>query len=192
MPDLVAPVLLIALPQVTDPFFRKSVILLLVHEDEGSLGFIVNRPTELRLAATLSEMELEWGGDAGDAVQFGGPVEPQVGTVLFATDAAGRELSHIGTEVLPGLRLSQNFRELKALSSRPPRRFRLLLGHAGWGAGQLVSEILRNDWMTAPPEVDLVFGADSDATWEAGLRSVGVDPTTLPAWTASDDGAAAN
>jgi len=64
-PDLAAPVFLLAMPQVVDPFFHKSVVLLLAHQDEGSFGFIVNRRTDLKVAAILDDLELVWGGDPG-------------------------------------------------------------------------------------------------------------------------------
>jgi putative transcriptional regulator len=188
--DLVAPVLLLAMPQVADPFFKKSVVLLLAHEEEGSFGFIVNRATELKVGEILRDLEIEWGGDPAALASFGGPVQPQVGTLLFAA-AGAADLPELpnASEVLPGIRVSQNLSELALLAARPPERFRLLLGYAGWGAGQLVSEIVRNDWLTAPVDDELIFGGDPVETWERGLRSVGVDPATLPAWTEgeSDD-----
>ncbi|MFN7941964.1 MAG: YqgE/AlgH family protein [Thermoanaerobaculia bacterium] len=189
--DLVPPMLLLAMPQVLDPFFRKSVVLLVAHAREGSLGFIVNRATDLKLAETLTEMQLEWPGDDDPPVLFGGPVQPQVGTVLFGDGERGAA-PEVGNEICPGVRISQHFQELSRLVAAPPANFRLLLGHAGWGAGQLVDEILRNDWLTAPPSGELVFGELSEATWEAGLRSVGVDPSTLPAWTPVEDDGEAN
>jgi putative transcriptional regulator len=183
--DLVAPVMLLAMPQVADPFFRKSVVLLLAHQDEGSFGFIVNRATELRIAEILNDLEIEWGGDPADRARFGGPVQPQVGTVLFAAGGGLPELPE-SSEVLPGIRLSQNLSELARLAVRPPARLRLLLGYAGWGAGQLVTEIVRNDWLTAPVDDELIFGEPGEAAWERAVRSVGVDPATLPAWTGGD------
>ncbi|MCM2268475.1 MAG: YqgE/AlgH family protein [Thermoanaerobaculia bacterium] len=190
-PTLVAPVMLLAMPQVADPFFRKSVVLLLAHQDEGSFGFIVNRATELKVAEILRDLEIDWRGDPAVQARFGGPVQPQVGTVLFA---GGEEVPELpgATEVLPGLRLSQNLSELARLAAQPPARLRLLLGYAGWGAGQLVEEIVRNDWLTAPVDDALIFGEAGEATWERGLRSVGVDPRTLPAWTESDGDGAPN
>lgn len=185
--DLAAPVLLLALPQVTDPFFRKSVVLLLAHEDEGSFGFIVNRRTELKVADILRDLGLEWRGDPAQLAAFGGPVQPQVGSVLFEAGAAPADLPG-ASEVLPGIHITQHLAGLERLSRQPPVRFRLLLGHAGWGPGQLVSEILRNDWLTAPVDHELIFGGDPVETWERGLRSVGVDPATLPAWTESESG----
>ncbi len=190
-PDLTAPVLLLAMPQVADPFFRKSVVLLLAHEEEGSFGFIVNRTTELKVVDILRDLDISWTGAPGMLARFGGPVQPQVGTLLFAPDAASPALPG-SAEVLPGVRVSQNLSELAVLAGAPPDRFRLLLGYAGWGAGQLVEEILRNDWLTAPVDLDIVFGHDPDAAWEKALASVGVDSRTLPAWTAAEGEAAPN
>lgn len=187
-PDLTAPVLLLAMPQVQDPFFRKSVVLLLAHEREGSFGFIVNRKTDLRVADVLRDLSLEWAGDDAAMARFGGPVQPQVGTVLFSATTEQPELPELpaASEVLPGLRVTQNLAELARLAVRPPERFRLLLGYAGWGPGQLVAEILRNDWLTAPVAAELVFGEETEGTWRESLRSVGVDPATLPSWTEGD------
>ena len=61
---------------------------------------------------------------------------------------------------------------------------RLVLGYAGWGEEQLIQEILRNDWITAPVQEDLIFTREPEGTWERTLRSVGVDPASLPSWTA--------
>ena len=190
--DLVAPVLLVALPQVADPFFRKSVVLLLAHEAEGSFGFILNRTTELKVADILRDLEIDWGGDPTARARFGGPVQPQVGTVLFAT--AGEELPELpgSSEVLPGIRVSQHLSELARLAAHPPRRLRLLLGYAGWGGGQLLDEILRHDWLTAPVDHELVFGEETEKVWERGLRSVGVDPDALPAWTSDESAESPN
>mgnify|MGYP006391699975 FL=1 len=174
------------MPQVADPFFRKSVILLLSHEDEGSFGFIVNRRTELKVAEILTDLKLAWGGDEDDLAQFGGPVQPQVGTVLYS--GAGDELPPLeaATEVFPGIHLTQHIGELATLAGRPPHRFRLFLGYAGWGEGQLVSEILRNDWLIAPVDPELVFGGSTEAVWEAAISSVGGDSSTIPPWTAKE------
>ena len=180
------------MPQVADPYFRKSVVLLLAHEEEGSFGFIVNRRTELKVAEILTDLKLPWGGNVEDLAQVGGPVHPQVGTVLYS--GAGDELPPLeaATEVFPGIHLTQHIGELATLAGRPPHRFRLFLGYAGWGGGQLVSEILRNDWLIAPVDPDLVFGETTEAVWEAAVSSVGVDPSTLPAWTANEPESPAN
>ena len=182
--DLSSPVLLVAMPQVLDPFFHRSVVLLVRHEEEGSIGFIVNRPTDIRVREILKGMELEWQGRDEAVAHFGGPVQPQLGTVLFGTETADGPIETEGmAEVLPGLGITQHVGDLSQLAAEPPDRFRLLLGYAGWGAGQLVEEILRNDWLTAPPSLDLIFAPDPSELWAAALRSVGVEPAALPSWT---------
>jgi putative transcriptional regulator len=191
-PSLSVPVLLLAMPQIQDPFFAKSVVLLLAHEEEGSFGFIVNRQTELKVTAILEDLDLAWGGDAEALAGFGGPVQPQVGTVLFSGPANTLPELESSSEVASGVHLTQHVGELGLLGASPPEQFRLLLGHAGWGAGQLVEEILRNDWLTAPVDPRLIFGGGTEEVWEAAMASVGIDPATLPAWTPTSAGDAAN
>lgn len=178
--DLTTPVLLLAMPQVLDPFFHKSVVLLLHHEEEGSFGFIVNRPTGIKLQEILEGMEVSWQGGEAAVAHFGGPVQPQLGTVLFSPGPAETEAA---TEVLPGISITQHIGDLSRLAETPPSDFRLFLGYAGWGSGQLIQEILRNDWLTAPVRADLVFAPDPEQIWDDALRSVGVDSSTLPSWT---------
>lgn len=199
MPDapasLSTPVLLLAMPQVLDPFFHRSVVLLIRHEDEGSLGFIVNRPTGIKVNEILKGMEVDWQGREDAVAYFGGPVQPNLGTVLFGPTVAaaaggtggGLEVE-AASEVLAGVSLTQHVGDLSRLAEAPPERFRLFLGYAGWGSGQLIEEILRNDWLTAPAHGDLIFAPDADRLWSAALESVGVDPAALPSWTPGGNG----
>ncbi len=188
--SLTAPTLLLAMPQVLDPFFHKSIVLLMAHDDDGSLGLVVNRPTDLTVHDVLEDLEMPWSGDPNALVWVGGPVRPQVGTVLFRDRSKAQEVpataseETTGTEVLPGLKLTQQISELERLAQHPPDGLRLILGYAGWSEGQLLEEVMRNDWLTAPVDLDLVFNMSPAEAWECGLRSVGVDPATLPSWTA--------
>lgn len=188
--DLTAPVLLLAMPQVQDPFFKQSVVLLVHHTAEGSFGFIANRPTEIQVDEILSGLEIEWNSTEKPAAYFGGPVQPQLGTVLFDLDssplASAATIEETTTEIFPGLRVTQHVGDLQAIARQPSRRFRFFLGYAGWGEGQLVEEILRNDWLTAPVREDLLFQPDPDEAWSSALASVGVDPASLPSWTPAD------
>jgi putative transcriptional regulator len=183
--DLNTPVLLMAMPQVLDPFFHRSVVLLLHHEDEGSFGLIVNRPTGIKVSEILNGMDVGWQGHEEAVAYFGGPVQPQLGTVLFAPVLVDTGPDDTATEVVPGVALTQHIGDLSRLAEAPPDRFRLLLGYAGWGQGQLMQEILRNDWLTAPVAGDLIFAPDSEQVWDAALRSVGIDPVALPSWISS-------
>jgi len=174
------------MPQVQDPFFHHSVVLLLHHTDEGSFGFIVNRQTELPLEEILGAMDIAWKGFDDAVAFFGGPVQSQMGTVMFSL-SLGEHFDLDGleglTEVGPGILISQQSEDLGRLATKPPMCFRLYLGYAGWGAGQLVDEIVRNDWLTAPVSNELLFSDQPEDVWEKALQSVGVDPSALPAWT---------
>ena len=186
--SLTAPTLLLAMPQVQDPFFQKSVVFLVHHDEEGSLGFIANRPTEISVTDILEGMEIEWRGGESPPAYFGGPVQPQIGTVLYRVDGAADPAPETAdedatSEVYPGLKISQHVGDLARLADQPAERFRLFLGYAGWGEGQLIDEILRNDWLVAPIQEELIFAADPQTVWEAALKSVGVDPMSLPSWT---------
>ena len=96
---------------------------------------------------------------------FGGPVQPQLGTSSSPPRTPARAASRRrAAEVLPGLSITQHIGDLARLAETPPDAFRLFLGYAGWGSGQLIDEILRNDWLTAPVSNDLIFAPDPDAS----------------------------
>ncbi len=184
--DLKAPILLLAMPQVMDPFFHKSVVLLLHHQQEGSLGFIVNRPTGVQISDLLEELDVSWLAKDGSMAFFGGPVQPQQGTLIYLEEQADESTN----EICPGVALTQHLGDLEGLGESPPATYRFLLGYAGWGEDQLVNEILRNDWILAPVRTDLLFSDDPDETWAAALASVGISPDQLPTWTPGSDDAA--
>lgn len=196
--ELQPPALLIAMPQVLDPFFHKSVVLL-AHQDEedGSLGFIVNRATEMPVAEILEGLELSWSGTEDAVAYFGGPVHPQLGSVLFPlADGRPPEGVTAASELAPGVGITQHVADLGVLAADPPGDLRLVLGYAGWAAGQLVEEILRDDWLIAPVGDDFarsfLFATDPENVWERALASVGVAPGSLPSWTSGSGGEGAN
>ena len=179
------PALLLAMPQVLDPFFYRSVILLLRHNDEGSYGFIINRSTEIELSEILKGMEITWQGEPTMMAFFGGPVQSQIGSVMFTADEgeSTADTDRDGpTEVSPGIYISQSLEDLGRLAADPPASIRLFLGYAGWGPGQLMDEIMRNDWLTAPVQDELLFSVEPEGVWATALRSVGIDPAALPSW----------
>lgn len=190
--DLEAPVLLLAMPQVNDPHFHRAVVLLLGHQEEGSFGFIVNRPMRTSLVEIIEDLGIqEWTGDPEAHAYFGGPVQPQLGSVVFVPED-DEDLAGEGTsEVIPGLGMTHHIGDLERLAARAPGRIRLYLGYAAWGEGQLMQEILRNDWLIAPVDPDLLFAREADAVWSTAVRSVGVDPSLLPSWT-TGNGTGAN
>lgn len=164
------------MPQLRDPNFVRSVVLMLEHGSAGSFGLVLNRPTDTRVADVLEVLNLPWMGDPEATVWSGGPVTPQSGWVLHAP-CAGEGAP--GLEGVPGIQLSTTPDQLKALALRPPARLRFLMGYAGWGPGQLEGELAAGAWVLAEGDADLVFETPPDRLWEAALHSLGVEPASL-------------
>ena len=174
-----APTLLLAMPQMVDPNFARSVVLLCEHGSEGAIGFVVNRPTDLRAAAAVV-LDPPVSRDNGLLFWSGGPVEPERGFLLLG-ESPGAVDSQCVSE---GLYLTASVEVLRRLLECDPQevarqRCRLLLGYAGWGPGQLDRELTASAWLTAPAEAGLVFDTAPEAMWERAIRSLGVDPLAL-------------
>jgi putative transcriptional regulator len=174
--------LLIAMPGMGDPRFQRSVILVCAHSDQGTMGLIVNKTmSELSFAGLLEQLGIPRSRKGRDIrVHFGGPVERGRGFVLHSPDyrAEGG-----GTMDIPGdfaMTATQDI--LAALArGRGPGAVLLALGYSGWGPGQLEAELRRNDWLTADPAHDLVFGDEDGPKWAGALRHMGIDPISLSA-----------
>ncbi len=174
--DSIAPTLLLAMPQMEDPNFARSVVLLCKHEADGAMGLVVNRPTGTRVSSVL-EVEPPLRHDNGLEIWMGGPVETERGWLLLA--------DHPGTtdtiDVSGGIFLSGSMDVLrrsiedKAVSGRA----RFLLGYAGWAGGQLESELAASAWLTAEVTADLIFRTDPEQMWQTAIRSLGIDPYSL-------------
>jgi putative transcriptional regulator len=175
----IAPTLLLAMPQLRDPNFHRSVVLLCEHGSEGAIGFVVNRPTEIRAADSVA-LEPPVRGDSGLMLWTGGPVEPQRGFLLLGDDPGVDDSERISD----GFHLTASVEVLRRLLEAEPsdvaqRHCRLLLGYAGWGPGQLDSELAASAWLTVSLDPGLVFDTPPEAMWERAIRSLGVDPMAL-------------
>jgi putative transcriptional regulator len=174
-PDSVAPALLLSMPQLRDPNFQRTVVLLCQHTDEGAWGLVLNRPTGK--SATIMTREGEpVSNRAGLVVWLGGPVELERGCLLLGQMPEDGE----ALRVCDGLFLSGSPSLLQSLLDSPPQeRTRLFMGYAGWGPGQLERELTESSWLIGDVELDLVFDTDPPAMWEAAIRRLGADPGTL-------------
>ena len=175
-PMTLAPCLLLSMPQLIDPNFARTVVLLCEHAEEGAFGLIVNRPSDITAAAAVHlEPAPEIANDL--PLLLGGPVEPQRGWILTSQPPSEVEYRELGG----GLYLSASPLLLrKVLTSRPlPKRTHVLAGYAGWGAGQLDAELAQSAWLIAPVELDLIFEIPAAAAWDAAIRRLGADPSLL-------------
>jgi putative transcriptional regulator len=171
-----APALLLSMPQLLDPNFARTVVLLCEHSDEGAFGLVVNRPAETTAAeAVQMEPGVEHPNDM--PLLLGGPVEPQRGWILRAGEVEGTESRPIGA----GLSLSASPLVLReVLGAHPrPHRTAVLAGYAGWGPGQLDIELAESAWLIMPVELDLIFETPPAAAWELAIRRLGADPSLL-------------
>jgi len=173
--------LLIAMPDMADPRFAKSVIYLCAHSDQGGMGLIVNKPQmQIRFTELLDQMQVPQGADTPDiSVYLGGPVETGRGFVLHSTDYT----SGLGTlEPGGGIGMTATLDVLEDIAAgRGPAQALLALGYAGWGPGQLEQEIRQNGWLTCDPRDDIIFGRANDHKWSGALKLLGIDPLLLSA-----------
>jgi putative transcriptional regulator len=183
--------LLIAMPGLNAPPFDHSVIYLCQHDDEHAMGLILNQPIGgLRLERILKELGLHYPDKtiARFPVFSGGPVQGDRGFVLHSLDyrlddvtldLGGPDIKTRGGSI-PGLGLTVSRDILIDLSSGSgPEKVRIALGYAGWGPGQLESEIGQNAWLIAPAREDLIFVDAPDQLWSAAVASLGIDPAHL-------------
>ncbi|MCG8443697.1 MAG: YqgE/AlgH family protein [Caulobacterales bacterium] len=171
--------MLIATPSISAPRFDRSVIFMCAHNEEHAMGIIVNKPLgELRLPHLLDQLSIESSEAApNQAVLDGGPVERDRGFVLHSADYHSENAT---LDVIASIGLTATRDVLEAMGSPSgPSRSTLALGYAGWGPGQLESEIQANTWLICDPHDELVFDDSHEAKWERALASIGVAPEKL-------------
>lgn len=175
--------MLIAMPGMRDPRFEHSVILICAHSDDGAMGLVVNRPMpEVGFSDLLTQLGIEASGDAIDIpIGAGGPVEPGRGFVLHRI-AHDIQIDENRMRISDDLAMSATRDILEDYAQgKGPQPALLALGYAGWGPGQLDSEILGNGWLTTERGDDIIFGQDHSGKWCAALKTLGIDPLTLSA-----------
>jgi putative transcriptional regulator len=176
-PTDLAPGLLLAMPQLNDPNFSRSVVLMIDHNEQGSFGLVINHPSPIKATELLDSLEMSWRGDDHAVVWSGGPVSPSTGWVLH--EPWPSEIHGGMIAVTPAISLSTSPDRLRALAFAPPPRIRLLLGYSGWGPGQLAEEMAHGAWLHVAADPSLVFETPADQIWEAAVRSLGIDPEQM-------------
>jgi putative transcriptional regulator len=164
---------LIALPSLQDGFFSHAVTYLCEHNEEGAMGLVINQMTDLGLHALLRQVDIDPMPDLAEQPVFrGGPVQPEHGFVLHSP-----ERSWVGTRSVGGglaLTTSRDILEDMA-SGRGPEQALVALGYAGWGPGQLESELAENAWLVAPVNPSVVFALAPGERWGATAQLIGID-----------------
>lgn len=173
-----APGLLLAMPQLQDPNFTRSVVLMIQHGEEGSFGLVVNQPSPIKAVELLESLGMEWNGDPDAVVWSGGPVSPATGWVLHepypGLPAASRLGEGATIDIGPGLALTTSPDALRTIAAAPPPRIRLLLGYSGWAANQLAAEMARGSWLHADADPSIIFDGAPETMWQRCVASLGI------------------
>lgn len=170
--------LLVAMPNMADPRFSRSVVYLCAHSADGAMGLVVNRLIDsLSFDSLLEQLGVELETlDSEMPVHFGGPVESSRGFVLHSTDYLQDSTLVIEDDIA----LTATVDVLKAIArGEGPAQRVLALGYAGWAPGQLDAEIQANGWLLVPADHQLVFGLDNQGKWQQAMAKLGIDLSLL-------------
>ena len=169
---------LIAMPNMADPYFAKSLTFICEHNDQGALGLVVNRPIDMTLQALFERLQLTL-RDAGrkDApIYFGGPVQTDRGFVLH--EPTGNWQSTLKVRDAIGLTTSKDILEAVG-RGEGPQKLLVTLGYAGWSAGQLEHELTQNAWLTVEAKDAIIFDLPAEERLAAAMELLGVDYARL-------------
>lgn len=169
---------LIAMPGMPDPRFQRTVVFMCAHNAEGAMGLVINRLFNgIAFPDLLEQLDIHPTVGINDVrVHYGGPVEAGRGIVLHSADFHREGTMRVEGDVA----ITATIDVLRAIAEgRGPRHALLALGYAGWGPGQLDQEMQANGWLTAPPDLDLIFGHDLESKWERAIAKIGVRLTML-------------
>ena len=170
---------LIAMPNLADPNFTETLTLICEHNEDGALGFVVNRPANIPLSDLLEQQEIEFTPVQGitDAPLYqGGPVDIERGFILHSPEKSWSTTMRVSDQF--SITSSRDIIE-DTLKGDGPQELMYLLGYAGWGAGQLEEEIATNAWLTTPATAEIVFHTPTEARWKAAAGQLGIDLTLL-------------
>lgn len=165
---------LIAMPNMGDPYFARSLTYLCEHNEQGALGVVVNRPIDMtlqalfeRLSLTLKDHEL-----ADAPIYFGGPVQTDRGFVLHTPAGSWQSTLRVGDAI--GLTTSKDILEAVG-RGEGPRRLLVTLGYAGWSPGQLEHELAQNAWLTVEARDAIIFDLPAEERLPAAMELLGID-----------------
>ncbi len=169
---------LIAMPNMADPYFSRTLTFICEHNEQGALGIVVNRAIDLTLQALLDQIDIPLAAaEIGTTrIHFGGPVQTDRGFVLHRPLGQWHSTLRVTDEL--GLTTSKDILEALA-QGQGPAQFFMTLGYAGWAPGQLEHELAQNAWLTVAADMSLVFDLPLEARFDAALRLLGINPAML-------------
>ena len=163
--DSLAGQILIAIPDLPDSNFYRSVVIMLQHSHEGGTGVILNRPSNVTVSTVWDEISEEETCNSNEKINVGGPVEGPL--IALHTSPSLAE-----TEIIPGVYMSVRRDNLNSLVNQDQEQYRIFSGYSGWGSGQLESEIECGGWLTLRAKKSDIFG-ETESLWKNSCEHVG-------------------
>jgi putative transcriptional regulator len=161
-PGTERPMFLVARRSMGDPRFRETVLFLVKHSEEGTLGLVVNRPTQLLLAQVAPDLRAVQ--ETNHAVFLGGPVNPDLIVFLALSRKPLPAAEHLTDNLYFGV--ARETLEALLAQRTPASELRVFAGYAGWSPGQLEAEMTHGDWLLVPADVDRIFAKNPESLWQ--------------------------
>lgn len=170
--------ILVATPQMGDPRFKRAIIYICNHDEDGAMGIILNKTKNVPLSKMLSYIGIE--GDvkvADTAVLSGGPVDTNRGFVFHSPDFK----NDINSVKLTDTLVMTSTKDILAalVGEDAPDKAVLAIGYSGWSDGQLESELQQNAWLVVDGDEALIFDTDMEDKWARALAMIGITPQML-------------
>jgi putative transcriptional regulator len=172
---------LIAMPSMQDPIFGGTVVYVCEHNENGVLGVVINKPTDMTMEVLFDRIDLEVSSAAerhleSEPIMFGGPVQDDRGFVLHTPGAHYSSSLTVTNDVA----FTTSIDVLEAVArGNGPERMMVSIGYAGWSPGQLEDELARNGWLTVAADPRIVFDVPIEDRYMAAMKLLGIDPLML-------------
>lgn len=166
---------LLSMPGLANSWFRNTVTYIFEHNEDGALGFVINRSATITAGEVFDQLEIEckYPADRQAYAYEGGPIDTERGFVLYPAKSGS-----LGVHCADGgygINLSGSAEILTLIGTgNGPEQYLLLLGYAGWEAGQLEAEIADNAWLSCEADTTLLFSADLDKKFAQTAQSMGI------------------
>ncbi|MHA2938377.1 YqgE/AlgH family protein [Vibrio sp. RC27] len=173
---------LVAMPSLEDSFFKRSVIYVCEHNEEGAMGIMINAPIDISIGGMLKQVEvtplypMEYESNLEKPVLNGGPVAEDRGFVLHRPNSHYNSSLKMTEDI--AVTTSQDI--LAVLGTKAePADYVVALGYAGWEAGQLEQELSQNSWLTIEADPELIYSTPMHEKWNHAIKTLGIEPAQL-------------
>lgn len=173
---------LVAMPSMQDPHFKRGVVYVCEHNEEGAMGLVINQPIDISIGSMLEQIEVERQlpvknpNSLEQRVLNGGPVSEDRGFVLHQPKGGFDSSININEEI--SVTTSQDILPLLG-TCEAPEKFLIALGYAGWSAGQLEQELADNSWLTIEADPQLIFETPINERWDKAVAKLGINSANL-------------